>query len=53
MITGFKRRRRKEGKMEEEEMYGEEEEGGQERYKETDFVSLDRKGSKEEIVQES
>lgn len=38
--------------MEEEEMHGEEVEGGQERNKETDFVSLDRKGSKEETVQE-
>lgn len=33
-------------------MYGEEEEGGQERNKETGFVSLDRKGSKKETVQE-
>lgn len=52
MITGFKRRRRKEGKMEGEEMFGKEEERGQERYKDTDFASLDRKGSKEETVRE-
>lgn len=38
--------------MEGEEMFGKEEERGQERYKDTDFASLDRKGSKEETVRE-